>query len=108
MRVTVSAPGEDLKQSDVDAITADLEKINRRLDGFSEEVVANVRVSNAQNAQRVPGHHVVLEVHYGPNHLIAKTENRDMGMAIREAREEILRQINDRSRGGHSSRAKGR
>lgn len=108
MRVTVSAPGEDLKQSDVDAITADLEKIDRRLNGYSEEVVANVRVSNAQNAQRVPGHHVVLEVHYGPNHLIAKTENPDMGMAIREAREEILRQINDRSPGGHSSRAKGR
>ena len=108
MRVTVSAPGEDLKQSDVDAITADLEKIDRRLDGFTEEIVANLRIGKAQNAQRVPGHHVVLEVHYGPNHLIAKTENRDMGMAIREAREEILRQINDRSRGGHSSRAKGR
>lgn len=108
MRVTVSAPGEDLKPADVDAITADLEKISRRLNGFSEEVVANVRVSHAQNAQRVPGHHVVLEVHYGPNHLIAKTENPDMGMAVREAREEILRQINDRSPGGHSSQAKGR
>ncbi|HYP24475.1 MAG TPA: HPF/RaiA family ribosome-associated protein [Actinomycetota bacterium] len=108
MRVTVSAPGEDLKPADVDAITADLEKIGRRLNGFSEEVVANVRVSHAQNAQRVPGHHVVLEVHYGPNHLIAKTENPDMGMAVREAREEILRQINDRSTGGHSSQAKGR
>ena len=108
MRVTVSAPGEDLKQSDVDAITADLEKIDRRLNGYSEEVVANVRVSNAQNAQRVPGRHVVLEVHYGPNHLIAKTENPDVGMAVREAREEILRQINDRSPGGHSSQAKGR
>lgn len=108
MRVTVSAPGQDLKQSDVDAITADLEKIDRRLNGYTEEVVADVRVSNAQNAQRTPGHHVVLEVHYGPNHLIAKTENPDLGMAVREAREEVLRQINDRSRGGHSSQAKGR
>lgn len=108
MRVTVSAPGQDLKESDVDAITADLEKIDRRLNGYTEEVVADVRVSNAQNAQRTPGHHVVLEVHYGPNHLIAKTENPDLGMAVREAREEVLRQINDRSRGGHSSQAKGR
>jgi hypothetical protein len=30
-----------------------------------------------------------------------------MGMAVREAREELLRQINDRKRGGHSARAKG-
>lgn len=108
MRVTVSAPGQDLKQSDVDAITADLEKIDRRLNGVGEEVVANVRISHAQNAQRVPGHHVVLEVHYGPNHLLAKTENPDVGIAVREAREDVLRQINDRSRGGHSDRAKGR
>ncbi|MFN2586497.1 MAG: hypothetical protein ABR613_00055 [Actinomycetota bacterium] len=108
MRVTVSAPGQDLKDSDVDAITADLQKIDRRLNGVGEEVVANVRISDAQNAQRVPGHHVVLEVHYGPNHLLAKTENPDVGMAVREAREEVLRQINDRSRGGHSSIAKGR
>jgi hypothetical protein len=108
MRVTVSAPGQGLDQSDVDAITTDLEKIDRRLDGFDGEVVAEVRISNAQNAQRVPGHHVVLEVHYGPNHLLAKTENPDVGIAVREAREDVLRQINDRSRGGHSSRAKGR
>lgn len=108
MRVTVSAPGQDLKDSDVDAITSDLEKIDRRLNGFDGEVVADVRVSNAQNAQRVPGHHVVLEVHYGPNHLLAKTENPDLGMAVRQAREEVLRQINDRSRGGHSSQVKGR
>lgn len=108
MRVTVSAPGEELEQSDIDAITTDLEKIDRRLNGYNGEVVANVRVSDAQNAQRVPGHHVVLEVHYGPNHLLAKTESPDIGIAVREAREEILRQINDRSRGGHSSRAKGR
>jgi ribosome-associated translation inhibitor RaiA len=108
MRITVSAPGQDLKDSDRDAITADLEKIDRRLSGVEEEVVANVRIGQAQNAQRVPGHHVVLEVHYGPNHLIAKTENPDIGIAVREAREEVLRQINDRSRGGHSSIAKGR
>ncbi len=108
MRVTVSAPGQDLKQSDVDAITADLEKIDRRLNGFDGEVVAEVRISHAQNAQRVPGHHVVLEVHYGPNHLIAKHEDPDAGLAVREAREDILRQINDRSRGGHSSFAKHR
>ena len=108
MRINVSAPGQNLKDSDVDAIQTDLEKIDRRLNGYNGEIVADVRISEAQNAQRVPGHHVVLEVHYGPNHLRAKTENPDVGIAVREAREEILRQINDRSRGGHSSRAKGR
>lgn len=108
MRVTVSAPGQDLKDSDVDAITADLEKIDRRLSTVDEEVVANVRIGHAQNAQGIPGHHVVLEVHYGPNHLLAKSENPDIGIAVRAAREEVLRQINDRSRGGHSSIAKGR
>ncbi len=108
MRITVSAPGQDLKDSDVDAIHADLEKIDRRLNGYDGEILAEVRISQAQNAQRVPGHHVVLEVHYGPNHLLAKTENPDMGMAVREAREEILRQINSRSRGSHSDYAKGR
>jgi ribosome-associated translation inhibitor RaiA len=102
MRVMVSAPGQDLKDSDVDAITRDLEKIDRRLNGYDGEVVANVRISDAQNKQRVPGHHVVLEVHYGPNHLLAKTENPDVGMAVREAREEIIRQINDRSPGSYS------
>lgn len=108
MRISVSAPGQELTQSDRDGIQADLEKIDRRLNGFNEEVQADVRISHAQNGQGVPGHHVVLELHYGPNHLIAKTENPDIGIAVRAAREDILRQINDRSRGGHSSRLKGR
>jgi hypothetical protein len=32
----------------------------------------------------------------------------DVGPAVREARDEILRQINDRSRGSHSEYSKGR
>jgi hypothetical protein len=51
---------------------------------------------------------VILELEYRRNHLMAKSTHTDMGQAVREAREEILRQVNDRSRGGHSSFTKGR
>lgn len=105
MRISISAPGNDLKQSDLDQIEQDLAKIDRRLKDFKQEVTAEVRVSSTQG---IPGHHVVLELDYGRNHLIAKADNGDLGMAVREAREDLLRQINDRSRGGHSSFAKGR
>ena len=104
MRIAVSAPGNHLEEDEITAIKRDLEKIDRRLKDFKEEVTASVRVTEADG--RVPGHHVVLELDYGRTHLIAKTNNPDVGMAVREAREEILRQINDRSRGGHSSFAK--
>ncbi len=50
---------------------------------------------------------MTIELDYGRNHLIAKAEHADVGQAVREAREELLRQINDRKRGGHSARAKG-
>ncbi|MDQ3878692.1 MAG: hypothetical protein M3290_10150, partial [Actinomycetota bacterium] len=70
-----------------------------------DDVTAEVRIDETNNAV---GHHVVLEVHYRKNHLMAKSEHQDVGQAVREAREEILRQINDRSRGGHSSFAKRR
>jgi ribosome-associated translation inhibitor RaiA len=104
MRISVSSPGTHLEAADVDRIERDLEKIERRLHEF-EQVTAVVRVAETQG---VPGFHVTLELDYGRNHLIAKAENGDMGQAVREAREEILRQINDRSRGGHSSHAKHR
>ncbi len=103
MRIDVSAPGADLTSEDHDAIRRDLEKISRRLNG-QEEARAEVRVNKGSGA---PQWHVVLEVHYGPTHLIAKEDHSDVGQAVREAREEILRQINDRSRRGHSSIAKG-
>lgn len=106
MRIAVSAPGNHLKQSEIDGIERDLEKIDRRLKDFKEEITASVRVTDTDGS--VPGYHVVLELDFGRNHLIAKTDNPDVGMAVREVREEILRQINDRSRGGHSSFAKHR
>lgn len=105
MRITVSSPGIELSQTDVDNVERDLEKISRRLADFREEVTAEVRINEIE--RKPPGFHVVMELHYGPNHLIAKTDHPDMGQAIRVAREEILRQVNDRGRGGHSSFAKG-
>lgn len=107
MRIRVSAPGNNLKQEEIDAVSRDLEKIDRRLAEFKEEVTADVRVSHAQRAGAGKAHHVTIELNYGRNHLIAKADNADVGQAVREAREELLRQINDRKRGGHSAKAKG-
>jgi hypothetical protein len=39
---------------------------------------------------------------------VAKADHPDMGQAVRAAREDVMRQINDRSRRGHSSFTKGR
>jgi len=108
MRIRVSAPGSNLEQEEIDAISRDLEKIDRRLTGFKEEATADVRVSYAQSEGAGRAQRVTIELDYGRNHLIAKAENADVGTAVREAREELLRQINDRKRGGHSSQAKGR
>ena len=107
MRIRVSSANNNLKETDVEAIERDLEKIDRRLHEFKEEITADVRINPAQRVGSGPGHQVVVELNYGRTHLIAKAENGDMGMAVREAREELLRQINDRKRGGHSARAKG-
>lgn len=105
MRITVSAPGRKVDRSQ-EEIEQDLEKIDRRLKDFKEEVRAEVRVGDAQGP--APGHHVTVELNYGRNHLIANAEDKDVGVAVRQAREELLRQINDRSRGGHSAYAKHR
>jgi ribosome-associated translation inhibitor RaiA len=104
MRISVSSPGKHLDPAEIDRIERDLDKIDRRLNAHNE-VAATVRISEAQG---VPGWHVTLELDYGRNHLIAKTDNADLGQAVREAREEVLRQINDRSRRGHSWFAKRR
>lgn len=104
MRIVVSSPGADIDEAEKDRIAKDLEKIDRRLHEF-DDVLAEVRIDETHNAV---GRHVVLEVHYRRNHLMAKAEHQDVGQAVREAREDILRQINDRSRGGHSSFAKRR
>jgi ribosome-associated translation inhibitor RaiA len=99
MLIRVSSPGVELPQSKIDEIERDLEKIDRRLQDW-KEVFAEVRVTNGNPAT---GNHVVIELEYGRNHLIAKADNKDLGQAVREAREEMLRQINDRSKRGHSS-----
>ena len=104
MQLRVSAPGSDLTQSDVDNIERDLQKIDRRLAQF-DEVYAEVRINGDGGAAEL---HVTLEVEYGRNHLVAKAHGTDVGKAVRDAREEILRQVNDRSRGSHSQHAKGR
>ena len=106
MRIRVSSPGNHLKQEEIDQISLDLEKIDRRLQEFKEEVSAEVRVNHAQG-KGSKGHRVTVELNFGRTHLIAKAENADVGQAVREAREELLRQINDRKRGGHSAKAKG-
>ena len=104
MQLRVSAPGHELRDGEVDRIQRDLEKIDRRLQKF-DEVYAEVRI----NGGDAPGdrRHVTLEVEYGRHHLVAKAEG-ELGRAVREAREEILRQINDRSRRSHSEYSKGR
>ena len=107
MRIRVSAPGNNLKQEEIDAISRDLEKVDRRLADAKQEATADVRVSHAQREGAGNAHHVTIELSYGRNHLIAKADNADVGQAVREAREELLRQINDRKPGGHSARAKG-
>ena len=104
MQLRVSSPGNRTTDSDVDRIAKDLQKIDRRLQNF-QEVYTDVRLTGGNDSKP---HHATLEVQYGKNHLVAKAEHQDMGQAIRAAREEILRQINDRSRGSHSQYAKGR
>lgn len=105
MRISISAPGNNLTDVEVERIREDLEKIDRRLKDFREEIRAEVRIAESQGA---PGKHVTLQVDYGRTHLLAKAEHGDLGQAVRQAREEILRQINDRTRRGHSSFARNR
>lgn len=101
MRISIASPGVDLKPSQAAQIEEDLQKIARRLDKVPE-VDTRVRISNGQPKS----FKIVLEVDYRRNHLIATAENGDIERGVREAREEILRQIKDRSRRGHSSRTK--
>lgn len=98
MRISIASPGVDLKPSEAAKIEEDLDKIARRLDKVPE-VDARVRISNGQPQ----AYKIVLEVDYRRNHLTAIAEHADVGRGVREAREDILRQIKDRSRRGHSS-----
>ncbi len=103
MRISFTSPAIDLSDDDKRRIEADLEKVDRRLKDF--DVDCAVRINYGQSTQNHK-YQVHLEVHYRSNHILAKAENDDIGQGVREAREEVLRQINDRSRGGHSSFAK--
>jgi ribosome-associated translation inhibitor RaiA len=67
-------------------------------------VEAEVRINSGEGGA---GFHVVIELDYGRNHLSATDDHHDLGQAVRGAREDLLRQINDRSRRGHSSFVKG-
>jgi ribosome-associated translation inhibitor RaiA len=102
MEIRVSATGNEVPRQDIEGIEQDLAKLDRRLNRF-KLVTADVRVSRTQGT---PGYHIVLELSYGRNHLQAKAEAPEVRRAVREAREEVLRQINDRSRRGHSSYVK--
>lgn len=102
MELRVIAPDDDLKEQDIDRIEKDLEKLDRRL-GTYDLVRADVRI--AKNGG--PGREVTLDLHYGRRHLIAKAQHDKIGQAVRLVRDDILRQVNDRSRGGHSSFTKG-
>jgi ribosome-associated translation inhibitor RaiA len=104
MEIRVSSPGHPLTDDEKDRLRSDLEKIERRL-GTYKEVVADVRINGNGNSPE--GYRVTLEVARGRSHLIASAAHTDLGQAVRSAREDILRQINDRSRRGHSSFAKG-
>lgn len=99
MELKVSSPGLDLGQEQLLGIERDLEKIDRRLKDY-ELVYAELRINH--NEKGAPLYKSVLELEFGKNHLIASGQHSDMGVAVREAREDILRQINDRSRRGHS------
>jgi ribosome-associated translation inhibitor RaiA len=106
MQLRVSSQDHKLHESDVDRIERDLEKIDRRLKDFRQEIHAEVRIHASANGSKA--HTATLDLRYGRNHLIAKAEHKDPDQAVRMARDEILRQINDRSRGSHSQYAKGR
>lgn len=104
MELHVASPKNHLTDEEIEGIARDLDKIDRRLSSY-KQVVANVRISQS-NGMAVQ--QAMIEIHYGRRHLIAKAEHEKLGLAVREAREEILRQINDRSRRGHSSFSKHR
>ena len=101
MKISVASPGTDLRADEIQQIERDLDKIDRRLKDVGE-VSTRVRITNG----KPQGFDILLEVDYRRNHLLAKATGSEVGAAVRAAREDILRQINDRSRGGHSSFSK--
>lgn len=102
MRIAIAAPGVDLTDEEAQRIHKDLEKVDRRLSKV-DDVSCQVRVNNSQPAGSF---RVVIELEYRANRIIATAEGPDVGFAVRDAREDVMRQINDRSPRGHSSHAK--
>ena len=103
MELKVSSPGHDLTEEQLAGIDRDLEKIGRRLKDY-DLVYAELRVNHTDKG--MTRYKSVLELEFGKNHLVASGENSDLGASVREAREDILRQINDRSHRGHSDYSK--
>lgn len=105
MELRVVSPTENLSDDQLGRIEQNLDKIAQRLKRVEDykEVRAEVRISQNGGTQ----HKVTIELRYGRTHLVATCENGKIEAAVREARDELLRQINDRKRGGHSSLAKG-
>ena len=104
MELKVSYPGVNVDGEQLERIERDLEKIDRRLKDYNL-VYAELRISKKDRG--APTYGVVLEVEFGRNHIIAKSDNiTDLNIAVRDAREDVLRQINDRSRRGHSDFSK--
>ncbi len=103
MQLSISSPGTNLKPDDVEQIERDLEKIDGRFRS-PDDAFAKLRVTNGNPKL---GYDVLLQVDYHKYHFLAKAHNNDMGMAVREAREDVIRQIADVNHGGHSSMAKG-
>lgn len=100
MFIRIATPGIDLSQEEADGIGQDLVKVDRRLEHM-DDVSLEVRI---QQPHGRPVTEANLALEYGRNHLIAKAEAEDMRLAVRAAREELLRQINDRRDGrSHSS-----
>lgn len=103
MQIAIVTPGVELEPATKARFEDDLAKLARRL-GNDESATCNAKL-NRGDRNLV---HVVLEVHQGKHHYLAKSDDEDANFALRKARDEVIRQLNDHSRGGHSQYAKGR
>ncbi|HVL63956.1 MAG TPA: HPF/RaiA family ribosome-associated protein [Actinomycetota bacterium] len=102
MFIRIAATGGELSDNDVDQIQKDLGKLERRLKGGKEPYL-DIHVSGDDGA---PTRKVTLRLEYGPNQLVATAEEADVLLAVRQARERLLRQIEREGRGGHADHAK--
>lgn len=101
MEFRVVSPGEPLTDDELSQIEDSLKKIGQRLKRVEnyKDVWAEVHISKDGSTTRK----VCIELRYGRNHFVAKAEHQRPLVALREARDELLRQINDSSRRTHSS-----